>query len=375
LSLRIGIDARHLSSKNNGIRTYLLNLLLSSIKKTKQTHKWFILSPYYFDSDFLNFENVKIIKMPISTRFVGFHILFTQIIIPVISLLNKLDVVWFPANRSSLCLPKSIAQVLTIHDLVWIKHPETMRNYGSKLDKFFMTKSANSADLVTTISNSSLRDILCNNLATSKNIILITSGVNTIAVGNSRIFKFDFFLFVGTLEPRKNLARVLHAYSKILPKISKNIKFVIVGNKGWGDVNLEKMISEYNLKKNVHVMKNIDDKMLAKLYSSAKFLVMPSLYEGFGLPLIEAMSYGTPVLTANNSSMPEVCGDAGLLVDAFDVNSIAEGLRSMILNKKLLKNLSNKARLNASRYSCDESSKKLLKVFEQAVMLRKSKYK
>ena len=90
MSLRVGIDARHLSSKNNGIRTYLLNLLLSSIKKTKNTHEWFILSPYYFDSDFLNFENVKIIKMPISTKFMGFHIFFTQIIIPVLSLLNVL---------------------------------------------------------------------------------------------------------------------------------------------------------------------------------------------------------------------------------------------------------------------------------------------
>ena len=374
MSLRVGIDARHLSSKNNGIRTYLLNLLLSSIKKTKNTHEWFILSPYYFDSDFLNFENVKIIKIPISTKFMGFHIFFTQIIIPVLSLLNKLDVVWFPANRSSLFLPESIAHVLTIHDLVWIKYPETMRNYGSKLDKFFMTKSANSADLVTTISNSSLRDILSYNLATSKNTIVITNGVKRIAIGNSRILKFDFFLFVGTLEPRKNLARVLQAYSEILPNITENIKFVIVGNKGWGHVNLEKMIFDYNLKNNVHVMKNVDDKMLAKLYSSAKFLVMPSLYEGFGLPLLEAMSYGTPVLTANNSSMPEVCGDAGLLVDAFDINSIAEGLRAMILNKKLLKNLSNKARLNASRYSWDESSKKLLKAFERAVMLKKSKY-
>lgn len=374
MTLRIGVDARHLSSNNNGIRTYLLNLLLTSIKKTKHSHQWFIYSPYYFDSDFLNFENVKIIKIPFSTKFRGFHIFFTQTIIPILSLLNKLDVVWFPANRSSLYLPERIAQVLTIHDLVWEKYPDTMRSFGSKLDKFFMTKSANSADLVITISNSSLRDILSLNLATPKKTILISNGVKRIDIGNTKIFKFDFFLFVGTLEPRKNLARVLQAYSKILPNITENIKFVIVGNKGWGHVNLEKMISENNLKNHVHVINNVDEKKLAKLYSSAKFLVMPSLYEGFGLPLLEAMSYGTPVLTANNSSMPEVCGDAGLLVDAFDINSIAEGLRVMISNKKLLKKLSNKARLNASRYSWDESSKKLLEVFKRAVMLKQKNY-
>ena len=100
---------------------------------------------------------------------------------------------------------------------------------------------------------------------------------------------------------------------------------------------------------------------------------MPSLYEGFGLPLVEAMSYGTPVLTSNNSSMPEVAGNAGLLVDALYVESIADGLQEMITNNELRERLAKNAKLNAARYSWDESAKKLITVFKKAIDLRKDK--
>ena len=166
---------------------------------------------------------------------------------------------------------------------------------------------------------------------------------------------------ITSLQPRKGLKQFVEILknSKL-----KKIQYYLISQ---DDIQLDYL--------NVTHIKPKNDNDYVSALKRCHFILSTSTFEGFGLPLIEAMSYGTPVLTANNSSMPEVCGDAGLLVDAFDVNSIAEGLRSMILNKKLLKNLSNKARLNASRYSWDESSKKLLKVFEQAVMLRKSKYK
>ena len=372
MTIRIGVDARHLSGLNNGIQTYLLNLLHYSIKSTKDTHEWFLYCPYNVDKNFFNYEHVKIINTPISTKFIGFHIVFSQIFIPILSLIDRVDIVWFPANRSSLFFPKSIARVVSIHDVVWKKYPETMKYTVLKLDKFFMMRSAKLADIVTTVSHSSFDDIVRAGVSDSNKIIVVSNGVNR---PNSIEKKIDrsFFLFVSTLEPRKNLTRLLQAYGSLPLSIKEKMKLVIVGGKGWGEVNLLDTITQLDLTEYVKVLGRVDDATLAALYANAQFLVMPSLYEGFGLPLVEAMSYGTPVLTANNSSMPEVTGNAGLLVDALDVESIADGLQEMITNNELRERLAKNAKLNASRYSWDNSAQKLIKVFEKAIDLRKDK--
>ena len=372
MTIRIGVDARHLSGRNNGIQTYLLNLLHYSIKSTMDTHEWFLYCPYSIDKKVFNYKHVKIINPPISTKFIGFHLVFSQIFIPILSLIDRVDIVWFPANRSSLFLPKSIARVVSIHDVVWKKYPETMKYTGLKLDKFFMMRSAKLADIVTTVSHSSFDDIVRAGVSDSNKIIVVSNGVNR---PNSIEKKIDrsFFLFVGTLEPRKNLTRLLQAYGSLPLSIKEKMKLVIVGGKGWGEVNLLDTITQLDLTEYVKVLGRVDDATLATLYTNAQFLVMPSLYEGFGLPLVEAMSYGTPVLTANNSSMPEVAGNAGLLVDALDVESIADGLQEMITNNELRERLAKNAKLNASRYSWDNSAQKLIKVFEKAIDLRKDK--
>jgi len=372
LTIRIGVDARHLSGRNNGIQTYLLNLLHYSIKSTMDTHEWFLYCPYSIDKKVFNYKHVKIINPPISTKFIGFHLVFSQIFIPILSLIDRVDIVWFPANRSSLFFPKSIARVVSIHDVVWKKYPETMKYTVLKLDKFFMMRSAKLADIVTTVSHSSFDDIVRAGVSDSNKIIVVSNGVNR---PNSIEKKIDrsFFLFVSTLEPRKNLTRLLQAYGSLPLSIKEKMKLVIVGGKGWGEVNLLDTITQLDLTEYVKVLGRVDDATLAALYANAQFLVMPSLYEGFGLPLVEAMSYGTPVLTANNSSMPEVTGNAGLLVDALDVESIADGLQEMITNNELRERLAKNAKLNASRYSWDNSAQKLIKVFEKAIDLRKDK--
>lgn len=370
--IRVGVDARHLSGSNNGMQTYLLNLLHYSIKSTKGTHEWFLYCPYSIDKKIFNYENVKIINVSISTKFIGFHIVFSQIFIPILSLINRVDMLWFPANRSSLFLPKSIAQVLSIHDVVWKKYPETMKYTRLKLEKFFMMRSAELADIVTTVSNSSFDDIVRGGVSDSNKTIVVSNGVNRPTLIEKKIEK-SFFLFVGTLEPRKNLTRLLQAYNSLPLSAKRKMNFVIVGGRGWGKVNLQDMVTQLDLTERVEILGRVNDKALATLYANAQFLVMPSLYEGFGLPLVEAMSYGTPVLTANNSSMPEVAGNAGLMVDALKVESIANGLQEMITNNELRESLAKNAKLNAARYSWDKSAKKLIEVFEKAIDLRKEK--
>jgi len=376
--MRIGVDVRHLSSSNNGIKTYLNTLLHLCIRNSINIHEWVLYSPYSIQHKDYLYSNVTISSLPVSVKFKGFHIAYSQIFIPILALRDEIDVFWFPGHRSSLFLPRKIAQVLTIHDMVWRIYPNTMNYFGRYLDKFFMPRSANIADIVTTISSSTTYDITKYGISSPDKIFIISPGSS---VRKSEKNEVDFnktpvtsyFLFVGSLEPRKNLTRLLQAYGALPLSIKGKMKLVMVGSKGWGKVNLLDTIARLDLTEHVKVLGRVDDAILSTLYANAQFLVMPSLYEGFGLPLVEAMSYGTPVLTANNSSMPEVAGNAGLLVDALDVESIADGLQEMITNNELRERLAKNAKLNASRFSWDESATKLITVFEKAIDLRKDK--
>ena len=148
---------------------------------------------------------------------------------------------------------------------------------------------------------------------------------------------------------------------------------VIAGGDGWGGVNISDTVDKLGLKNHILLLGYVEEANLGVLYANAQFLAMPSLYEGFGLPLVEAMVFGTPVLTSNNSSMPEVAGDAGLLVDALDVTSIEKGLRKLIGEDNFRVKLALNAKKNASRYNWGKSARKLVSVFEKVIALRNSR--
>ena len=133
------------------------------------------------------------------------------------------------------------------------------------------------------------------------------------------------------------------------------------------------ILNNLKISKYVKLLGYVDESSLATLYDNAQFLAMPSLYEGFGLPLLEAMAYGTPVLTSNNSSMPEVAGDAAVYVDAMNVGSIKYGLGQMIMNDELRMKLAKNAELNVKKYSWERSIGQLLDVFSWVVSNKRVK--
>ena len=286
---------------------------------------------------------------------------------------DKVDVFWSPYPRLPFFLPSSVYKVVTIHDLVWMYYPRTMKLRSWLVNSILIPMALRQSDLTLSVSKSTKKDLVREFNIVSSKIELIPNGckANKSFCNTLNNIKNPYCLFVGTIEPRKNLTNLLLAYARL--KDEDKSKLIIVGDKGWGGIRLTNLISELDLDRYVEFKGYVSEHQLAGLYANAQFLVMPSLYEGFGLPLVEAMSYGTPVLTANNSSMPEVAGNAGLLVDALDIESIADGLQEMITNNELRERLAKNAKLNAARYSWDESAKKLITVFEKAIDLRKDK--
>ena len=164
------------------------------------------------------------------------------------------------------------------------------------------------------------------------------------------------------MEPRKNLNRLIDAYAAMPHK--DQLDLIIVGGVGWGGINLEASIKRHGLNNHVRIITNANDTIINQLYADCHFLVMPSLYEGFGLPLVEAMKYGKPVLTSNISSMPEVAGAAGLLVDPYSTDAITVAMGKLATDQELYSNLSSAAKKRADEFTWQKTSKLLFQCFQ-----------
>ena len=373
--MKVGVDARLLSRPLTGIGRYTLEMCRSLSKKEGVTLNLYSPSPIL--------DEAKLILPSARVRTMNwqngvFRQLWTESCLPLWAKMDEVDVFWGPAHRLPRQLPRAIPTVVTIHDLVWKYARGTMRLATYLLEKTQMPSAVRRADAVVVDSKSTADAVRLEFSVDTDRLTVVplaanvTQGVISSESLNDISFDDPFFLFVGTLEPRKNLHRLLAAYSSLSDPVKSKIKMVIVGGKGWGGVNLGETIGQLNLREHVRLLGYLDEPTLAALYRHAKFLAMPSLYEGFGLPLVEASAHGTPVLTANNSSMPEVAGEAGLLVDALDVDSIACGLNRLITDDQLLAGLAAKAKSNAARFSWDKSAKALISVFERAIAGRNS---
>ena len=374
--MKVGVDARLLSRPLTGIGRYTLEMCRSLSKQERITLYLYSPSPILDDAK-KNLPPARFRTMNWQNGVL--RQLWAESCLPLWAKMDDVDVFWGPAHRLPRLLPRAIPAVVTIHDLVWKYASETMRSATYFLEKIQMPSAVRVADAVVVDSQSTADAVSLEFSVDADSLAVIPLAASHI----SNIVSFDalhefgvdhpFFLFVGTLEPRKNLAGLLAAYAVLPETVRSGMMLVIVGGKGWGGVNLQETIARLGLGDHVKVLGYVDEPTLAMLYAHAKFLAMPSLYEGFGLPLVEATAHGTPVLTANNSSMPEVAGDAGLLVDALDVDSIACGLNQLITDDQLLAGLAANAKLNAARFSWDESAGALVSVFKRAVANRNSR--
>jgi glycosyltransferase involved in cell wall biosynthesis len=203
-------------------------------------------------------------------------------------------------------------------------------------------------------------------------ITVLLSGVNArfkptdeeamVTVRSRYSLQRPYLFSVGTLQPRKNYARVIRALS-VLRKIGYDVDLVIAGGRGWLEDTIYHTIQETRMEAHVHFIGFVDETDLPALYSSAECLVFPSLYEGFGLPVVEAMACGTPVVTSNVSSLPEVAGDSALLVNPYKTGDIVDAVRRLLDDTTLRRQLIAKGQARAGLFSWDESARKLLQIY------------
>lgn len=374
--MRIGVDTSSLGSKNlTGIGRYTIELLN---RLTDTPHEWFLYSNTDIASRYSKKSNVQLrigpdipVKVP--------RILWSQTFLPFYVRQDELDVFWSPTHRLPLLASRQVAMVVTIHDLVWRHAPQTMRVLNRWIDRVFMPKAIRQADQVIAVSKHTANDLSDEFKEVTKKIqvtYLASSMADSYKDGDflaSLGIAKPFFLFVGTLEPRKNLKRLLEAYSYLPQDLRDKFSFVIAGGKGWGPIDVESVAKRLGLSDNLHILGYVSDDELAALYEHAMFLAMPALYEGFGLPLVDAMVKGLPVLTSNVSSMKEIAEHTGVLIDPHDTFSILNGLCALLTDDGLRDSLSKRALEMSCQFNWDNTAKQTIKVLEQAVLIHRQK--
>lgn len=267
--------------------------------------------------------------------------------------------------------------VTMVYDMVYKAYPETMNQKTRYMLNLSMVRSCRRADVIITISEFSKAEIIKYLGVSPQKIVVMPCGVDfmkfrpdyditEITKTKSKYgITNEYFLYLGTLEPRKNIERLIEAYGLLKKRLVSIPRLVIAGKKGWLYDTIFKRVNMLNLGNDVIFTGYVDENDAPILMKGATAFIFPSLYEGFGLPPLEAMACGAPVITSNAASLPEVVGDAGLLIDPYSVESISHAMESLLLDPALQSDLADKGIKRAATFTWDKSVDIISEVYEQ----------
>ena len=268
--------------------------------------------------------------------------------------------------------------VVTVHDMVYKAFPETVRARTKYMLNSGLKSSMKRADMIVTDSEFSRSEILKYFPQHEKKLRVVPCGVDLNkfrpcseperipAVKKSLDIEGEYFLYLGTIEPRKNLERLISAYHIFSQRTGSDApKLVLAGGKGWLYDSIFRKVTDLGLSDKVLFTKYVPSEDMNPLMCGALAFVFPSIYEGFGMPPLEAMACGVPVLASDAASLPEVTGDCAVICDAYSEESIAEGLDKLWNDSKLRSDLSIRGRDRAAEFSWDKSAEILYNVYKE----------
>jgi len=369
---KLVIDSVPLLSPLTGIGRYIYEISKELEKRDAFEINYFY---GYYSDKLMNPSSKPTVKSlkTIITRFTFIKKLVREIIL----LLGKInaksyDIYWEPNLLPNQNI-KTKKLITTVHDFSFILHKE----YHPKerieyIDKYF-TKNIIKSDMIITGSHFTKNEILQRLDFKEEQIEVIYHGIdhNLFQVYSNEDLKVDFelpkkfILSVGSIEPRKNLIGLLEAYSKLSLEIKKEYKLVIAGFKGWENKEIMALIEKNQ--ENIHYLGFISDKELSIVYNLASLFVFPSFYEGFGLPVLEAMACGTPVVCSDSSSIPEVGGDAVVYCDPNNTDDISNKIVQVLNDTELQKSMKVSGIKRAKEFTWEKSALQHIKVFQKVL--------
>lgn len=262
--------------------------------------------------------------------------------------------------------------VTTIYDMTYMRFPETMHKRNLIRLKNGIERSVNRSDIILTISEFSKWEIMhFLNVPEEKIKVLYCATpdkeipINFAAVAEKYKINKPYILYVGTIEPRKNLVNLIRSFDQLKSQYGLPHQLVLAGGNGWQNEEIFRTAKEIQHSKDIVFTGFVSDAEKSTLYQNASVFAFPSLYEGFGIPPLEAMSWGVPVLTSNAASLPEVVGDAAVIIDPYDIEGISDGLYRLLTDNDLREDLINKGYKQIEKFTWEESANKLQTICEE----------
>jgi alpha-1,3-rhamnosyl/mannosyltransferase len=375
--LRVGINATALLSPRTGIGQYVYHLGRECLEADD-------ISPSFFYGNWNthlraqplpNIDTIKAyIKKAVPWSYEIKNLIF-QAQFSLGLLKNRIDVYHEP-NYLSFRFPGP--SVITVHDLSWIRHPETHPKQRLAAMGSHFPRSLERASAILTDCSFVKQELLETFGLNPENVTPVLLGVSPDffprAPAECDTFLADhglahgqYVLSVGTLEPRKNIPTLIDAYSMLPADLQQRFPLVLVGMRGWLTSGLEARMKPLVERGVIKPLGYVADEMMPLIYSGAAAFVFPSLYEGFGLPPLEAMACGTPVISSRSSSLPEVVGDAGILVDPLNVDALAESLRRVLEDRAFAELLAQQGVRRAAGFSWKKTAAETIAVYRRAL--------
>lgn len=372
--MTIGIDGSRAFIEN---RTGTENYSYQLIKNLSLIDSESMYLIYIKKSQISNFKS-QIWPKNFKFRVIDLPRLWTQIGLAFRTFIDPIDVLFIPSHTLPLVRRPGLKTVITVHDLgaeylpalhqlKQVLYLSLMTHYQLKTASHIIAVSeATKADLKRSVGIKTDKVTVIYE-GVDENVSKKISNVSLLdTLNNFKLQKNRYFLFVGTIQPRKNIGRIIEAF-KAFDLKNPGYKLVLVGNKGWKSESIYKLPKGLAIKDKVNFLGRLTDIELTGLYNGATALLYPSLFEGFGLPIIEAFKCGCPVITSNISSMPEIAGNAAILVNPYNIEEITSALDKIASDDVLRLSLIKKGNIRSSLFSWKKAAIDTLKVIKDVV--------
>ncbi|MBC8553595.1 MAG: glycosyltransferase, partial [Candidatus Brocadiales bacterium] len=372
INMRIGINASKVCDVHTGVGRYTSNLRKSILEANGKNNYYFYVPGNTGNATMAGRSEIQSEKPETTIQNNTLRILWEQIMLPIYSRKDRLDLFHYTDHALSL-FQRTRPTIITVHDIAYVRFPNLLNKSRQIYKKNILRVSIERADIIVADSFSTKRDIIKYYGVKEEKIKVVHLGVESRFRPISNVEEYrlrnnipsKIILNVGTLEPRKNVITLIRAFEKLREKGCKDYKLVIAGERGWLYEEILEEIENNEASKSISYLGVIRDEDLPELYNCADIFVYPSHYEGFGLPPLEAMACGIPVITSNTSSLPEVVGDAGIMVDPADVNSLCEAMHSVLTNKQLWQQMSRNGLQRSRLFSWKKTAKEILGIYDE----------
>lgn len=377
--MRIGISATSIMLKSlfmDGIHEYTDSLITSLTNFEDVRVKMFVFKLMRYQTDF---ETIRQKNACLSKKPFVLNMLLGQLFKYSTEgyLGHEIDI--FHATDHRIPYLKDTPVVANLHDAIPLAFPQWSSNTFRKTKNFFLRRSSKWATRVICISKTAQKEVIqyYNVPEDLTDVVYLApdelyfSRINQSEkcriLAKYRLYDKGYFLNVGTIQPRKNHENLIKAYNLLPAAIRKSIKLVLVGNYGWGCPHIPKMLSQPEEQKEIIWLQALPKSDLAALYQGSQCLIFPSLHEGFGMSVVEAFASQAPVIASNKSCIPEIAGNAAVLIDPCDNRAISNAMKEIVLNEKLKSDLIDKGFRRAKDFSWKKCTEQTIQVYKKAL--------